>query len=117
MSANETTENFWQVWNNFKWPDQPPVTFRCYYLDDGSVDFYTMEQLPGNYIEVTQEVYIRAPKPARVVNNQLVIPVPKITVHRLTPGHATGTNCHPDDVSIVVEHNGIVWNKEENEIN
>ena len=103
MSSQETTDNFWQVWNNFKWPDPVVISYRCYYLDDGSVDVYTMEALSGNYIEVSKEQYLAAAKPAQVVDGQLKIIQPKITVQKLTPVGDTGTLCHNNDVAVVVD--------------
>lgn len=116
MSSQETTDNFWQVWNSFTWPEPAPVTYRCYYLDNGDVDFYTMEDLPGNYIEVDQQTYVFAIKPARVVDGQLKIIKPKTTVQKLSPADC-GTLCHGSDVAIVVDNNGKYWNYQQHEIN
>jgi hypothetical protein len=116
MNTNETTENFWQVWNSFVWPEPVPVSYRCYYQDDGTVDFYTMEHLPGNYIEVEQQVYVLAPMPARVVDGKLEIIRPKTIVQKLQPG-GTSILCHRQDVSVVVEDNGTYWNYQQHEIN
>jgi hypothetical protein len=116
MSSQETTDNFWQVWNSTVWPEPAPVSYRCYYLDDGTVDFYTMEDLPGNYIEVQQKIYVLAPMPAKVVNGELVIVKPKITIQKLSPSD-TGVQCHVDDVSVVVDADGQFWNYKEYEIN
>jgi len=101
MSSQETTDNFWQIWTSFTWPEPTPVFYRCYYLDDGTVDFYTMEDLPGNYIEIDQSAYIRAAKPARVVNGQIEIVRPKISVQKLVRTESQGTQCHHQDVSVV----------------
>ena len=109
MSSQDTTDNFWQVWNNFVWPQPPAIFYRCYYLEDGTVDFYTMEDLPGNYIEVEQTVYVLAPKPARVINGKLEITKPTITVQKLAPSFNQGTLCHPQDVSVIVDKNGAHW--------
>jgi len=109
MNTNETTENFWQVWNSFTWPEPVTPTYRCYYLDNGDVDFYTMEDLPGNYIEVDQQTYVLALKPARVVDGRLEIVKPKVTVQKLAPSHSTGTLCHVHDVAVVVKNSGVNW--------
>jgi len=116
MSSQETTDNFWQVWNSFTWPDPQPVTYRCYYLDDGTVDFYTMEDLPGNYIEVEQQIYVLAPKPAIVINGVLKLTNPTVTVQKLSPAEH-GTQCHQQDVSVIVSQNGTYWNYQTNEVN
>jgi hypothetical protein len=117
MNSQETTDNFWQVWNSFEWPEPAPVSYRCYYHDDGAVDFYTMEDLPGNYIEVEQSVYVCAHKPARVVNGQLEIIKTKNTVQKLVPGQQPGTQCHVQDIAVIVNNNGTYWNYQQNEIN
>lgn len=116
MNSQETTDNFWQIWNSFTWPEPTPVTYRCYYLGNSDVDFYTMEDLPGNYIEVDQQSYVLAIKPAQVVDGRLIIIKPKTTVQKLSPAEC-GTMCHRDDVSIVVTDNGTYWNHQQHEIN
>ena len=69
---NETTENFWQVWNNLE-PYTPPVVFwRLYYDDAGNPLFYTQEDKQGSYIDVTPEQYQRASMQVRVKNGKLV---------------------------------------------
>lgn len=117
MSSQDTTDNFWQVWHTFKWPEPVPASYRCYYLDDGTVDVYTMEALLGNYIEVSKEQYLAAAKPAQVINGQLEVITPKITVQKLTPGPGTGTLCHSNNVAVVVKNNGTNWNYQQHEIN
>jgi hypothetical protein len=111
MSAKETTENFWKVWNSFVWPEPTTPTYRLYYHDDGTPDVYTMEDFPGKkYIEVSLEVYLAADANVRVEDGQLkFIPVRKHT-RKLKPGQPTGTPCHPNDVCIVVSgSNSINW--------
>jgi len=111
---NETTKNFWEVWNNLE-PYQPPVIFwRLYYDDRGFPLFYTQEDKSGNYIDVTPEQYQRASMRVRVRNGQL-IELDSITVKKLTPT-ATGTPCHPRDVSVVV-HNSQEHTKWSNRVN
>ena len=117
MTTNETTENFWQVWNSFVWPDPVAPTYRCYYLDNGDVDFYTMEELPGNYIEVDQQTYVLAHTPARVVDGKLEIIKPKITVHKLAPFNSIGTQCHARDVAVVTDQSGVFWSLQTYETN
>ena len=116
MSDKETTDNFLEFWKNFKWPEIVPISYRCYYLENGDVDFYTMEDLPGNYIEVEQSVYVLAPFPAKVIDGKLVIIKQKKTVQKLTPSSDDGTMCHKKDVGIVVDNNGVHWKYKTNEI-
>lgn len=117
MTSDETTDNFWNVWNSFKWPEPKTTEYRCYYTEDGTVDFYTMEDFPGNYICIDREQYVLAHKPARVVDGKLVIIKPQRVSQQLKPHASTGTLCHPHDVCVPVETNGIYWNQQQNEIN
>lgn len=99
---NETTENFWQVWNNLE-PYAPPVVFwRLYYDEQGYPLFYTMEDKPGNYIDVTPEQYQRASMRVRVRNGQLT-ELKSNPVKKLVPSDL-GTACHSTDVTIVVDN-------------
>lgn len=100
---NDTTKNFWEVFGNLE-PWQPPVVFwRLYYDEAGTPLFYSQEDKPGNYINVTPEQYQRANMNVKVKNGQLVELEFKRT-KKLMPSE-TGTPCYPNDVSIVVpEH-------------
>jgi hypothetical protein len=97
---NDTTENFWQVFNNLEPYQAPVVLRRLYYDDSGFPLFYTQEDKPGNYIDITPEQYQRASMRVRVRNGQL-IELKTSPVKKLVPAE-TGTPCHPHDVSIVV---------------
>lgn len=77
-----------------------PILYRLYYDDLGNPLFYSQEDLPGNYINITREVYVNPPTHLKVVNNSIVV-LDTSTVRRLYPTK-TGTPCHPTDVSIVV---------------
>jgi hypothetical protein len=55
--SQETTDNFWQAIKEFHWPEPEPIFFRLYYKEDGSPIVYTMEDLPGNYIDVDRDTY------------------------------------------------------------
>jgi hypothetical protein len=96
---NETTENFWQVWNSLPLWSPPVVFWRLHYDDQGFPLFYTQEHKPGNYIDVTPEQYQRASMRVRVRNGQLV-ELDTTLVKKLVPS-AIGTPCHPRDVAVV----------------
>ena len=117
MSAKETTENFWKIWNDFQWPDPKPPEFRLYYHEDGSPIIYTMEDLPGQYIEVDREIYLHCPMNVRVVDGKLQIIPAKKTVQKLMPNQQLGTRCDPRDICIVVRDCGIFWSMQDHEIN
>ena len=46
-------EEFLDFWNNYKWTDHPPVYYRLYYSDEGEPLFYSHDDLPGKYIDIT----------------------------------------------------------------
>ena len=114
---DSTTQNFLEVLTSFEWPTPEPVSFRLYYNADGTPRLYTMETLPGEYIEVDAETYALSSFSVRVVNQQLVHVRPKIQVQKLIPTKDQGTMCDPRDVCVVV--NGtqphIKWSIQTNE--
>lgn len=82
-------------------PEPVPVVFRLYHNDDGSPICYTMEELPGNYIEVDATTYAIAPYNVRVINSQFTVIKPVVTVKKLQPS-SNGIACDKRDVCIVV---------------
>lgn len=118
MSDQETTKNFLEVMASFVWPEPKPLFYRLYYNDDGTPNFYSREDLPGKYIEVDQEIYSNKPFNIRVVDGKLEFIKPVVLIQQLVRSH-TGTACHTNDVTVVVEENQphIKWTKINNEIN
>lgn len=97
---NETTKNFLEVFGNLE-PWQPPEVFwRLYYDEAGYPLFYSMEDKPGNYIDITPEQFQRASMRVRVRDGRLV-ELNTNPIKKKVPAD-TGTPCHPKDVSIVV---------------
>ena len=100
--SNETTDNFWAVFNN--WPLDTPfvISRRLYHDAQGMPLFYSMEDLPGLYISVDPIVYVTASMNVRVVAGQLV----KIDINsqskKLVP-ISPGTCCNPQDICVVVD--------------
>lgn len=95
----ETEKNFWESWAQ---PVAVPalIFFRLYYNNDGSPICYSMEDLPGNYIDIDAATYQLSPRQVKVVNGALTNIAPKKLLTKLVPG-IIGTPCSPDNVSIV----------------
>jgi hypothetical protein len=103
--SEETTQNFLNVMQSFKWPDPVPVTYRLYHDDQGLPLIYTMESLPGAYIEVDQATYIRASHHVRVLDGKLIILPQTARVVKLRPHAEHGVPCDSRDVCVIVGNN------------
>lgn len=111
-----TPDEFWSILHNTT--EAKPLSFRLYYTDTGEPVIYSMEEFPGNYIEVDQETYAIAPFNVRVINKKIVYIKPIKTITKLQPSN-TGTACSTHDVCIVVDESlpHTKWNKIINETN
>lgn len=103
-----TPEEFWSILNQA--PEPQPVFWRLYYNDRGDPVCYSMEHLPGNYIEVDAETFALAPFNVRVVNNTLKY-ITVSTANKLVHSDS-GTLCHPQNIAVVVEQDGTYWSKQ-----
>jgi hypothetical protein len=114
---NETTENFWKAWAE-PVPEPAPVFSRLYYDEQGNPLCYSMEDLPGNYIDIDVETYARSSSRVRVVDGKLIHVLPKKPTSKLVPD-GTGTPCSLQDVSVVVSQDQphIKWSLKTNESN
>ena len=102
---NETTQNFWTVLQQFQWPEPVSVTYRLYHDDQGHPLFYSMEQLPGTYIEIDQATYVHACHQVRVKDGKLVKLMPKVQVSKLARDSDHGVPCDHRDVCVVINQN------------
>ena len=82
-------------------PAPSPPIYRLYYDELGNPLFYSMEDVPGNYIDIDHETYATSPPHIRVVKGKLII-LKTSVVHKLKPGE-TGVTCDPQDVCVVVD--------------
>jgi hypothetical protein len=108
---NDTTENFFKAWADWDRKEPDPVFFRLYYNEQGSPVVYSMEDLPGTYIEVDQATYAKNSYHVQVINSKLIHIDPTKIYSKLYPGES-GTPCHPQDVAIIVDTElNIKWKK------
>jgi len=106
-------QEFLEFWNNFKWPEITLVYRRLYYDDAGEPLFYSQEDLPGKYIDVTPEQFALQDRSVKVINGKLVRRR-TARIAKLVPAES-GTLCHANDVTIVVDDQpGQYWKKKEN---
>ena len=85
-------------WPN--WPAPAPIFYRLYHDAAGRPLFYSMEDVPGTYVEIDQETYARNSMQVRVRDGR-VVPIQHHVGTKLVPSDQ-GTACHSRDVCIVV---------------
>lgn len=80
----------------------PSVTpsYRLYHDKQGYLLFYSMEDLPGQWIEITPEQFAQASSHVKVVEGKLVR-LNRNLVKKLVPADQ-GTNCSPYSVAVPV---------------
>ena len=98
--SNDTTENFWVAFLNQPELEPPNIFYRLYHNDQGRPLFYSMEDVPGTYIEIDLETYRRGESHIRVIDGKIVETTWRPT-SKLVPG-SSGTPCHPDNVAVIV---------------
>ena len=103
-----TEQEFWAVLAAV--PESQPVSYRLYYDDQGRPVHYTMEDLPGNYVEIDRETYVIADSWVRVVDGKIKR-LTRYTTQKLIPGD-DGTPCHPCNVAIVDPASATKWSKQ-----
>lgn len=106
-------EDFWAEVARLTQPRfEAKVFYRLYHDDEGHPLFYSMEDLPGNYIDIDAETYAQGSSHVRVIDGKLVKTQRKSTVSKLRPGNE-GTPCDPQDVCVVVgtDQSHVLWKK------
>jgi hypothetical protein len=103
VSNLATTQNFLDVMEHFPWPEPKPISYRLYHDDQGQPLFYSMEDLPGTYIEVDQSIYVTSPGNVKVADGKLIVIPPGISVTKLRPDATQGIVCDKRDICVVVD--------------
>jgi hypothetical protein len=102
-----TEQEFWDIL--FDVPETKPVFFRLYHDSTGIPLFYSMEDLPGTYIEIDADTYARSSMTVRVRDGKIV-QISCRSTHKLVPGN-TGVNCHVKDVAVISSSDAVKWAK------
>ena len=110
-----TDEEFWKILADV--PATEVLHYRLYHDAHGVPLFYSMEDVPGTYIDIDAETFARSHTNMRVRDGKL-IEIARTTSTKLIPGD-TGTPCDPTDVSMVVSEQqpNIKWSKRTYESN
>ena len=95
-----TEEEFWAALAPL--PKPKPLVYRLYYDNTGLPLFYSMEDLPGEYIEIDRATFGNSPVNIKVVNGQITYLKIATVLRRLQPSKS-GTPCHITNISIVVD--------------
>jgi hypothetical protein len=93
-------QEFLDFWKAIEWPEVKTIYYRLYYDDSGRALFYSHDDQPGKYIDVTPEQFASGDLQVLVVDGVLKLrkqPMPP----KLIPS-GTGTPCHANDVAVVV---------------
>ena len=65
-----TEQEFLDFWKAIEWPEIKPVYLRLYYDDSGLPLFYSHEDQPGKYIDLTPEQFALRDLQVRVVERR-----------------------------------------------
>ena len=93
-------QEFLDFWKTIEWPEEKIIYYRLYHDDLGRALFYSHDNQPGKYIDITPEQFALQDLQVRVIDGVLkprAQPLPP----KLVPSDQ-GTPCHPTDVTVVV---------------
>jgi len=95
---------FWQAVADHDW-NQPEIRqeFRLYYdPEDGRVLFYSMEDVPGEYIIVDRHTFEMHRFDVKV-RDGVIIKVKHPASWKLVPAESAPYACHAKDITIIVD--------------
>lgn len=81
-------------------PEPRPVFYRLYHDELGRPLSYSMEDLPGEYVEIDQATFVQSSPWVRVSEGKLRSYQPWLATKKLQPA-AEGTACDVEDISVV----------------
>ena len=83
-------------------PEPDPVFYRLYHDEQGRPICYSMEDIPGQYVEIDRDAFVLSSPWVRIQQGKVCAYQPNISLQKLQPSE-TGTTCHIEDVAIVVK--------------
>jgi hypothetical protein len=99
MNNNEIFEEFWK---NYVWPEEIVPFWRLYYnKQTGEPIVYTMEDIPGDYIEITQDQYNLNSSNVFVKDSKIYYINLDVHVNKLIPSNAGEYSTHQHHVELL----------------
>ena len=96
-----TDQDYIILWEQ---PKLEPPEFRLYYDDNGKVISYSGDKSgTGNYIIIDAMTFAAARPDIRIVDGKISTVSPNSVVHKLMPNDSDGIDCHPEDISLIVD--------------
>lgn len=100
---NDNNNDYVILWEP---PKLEPPEFRLYYDDKGKVICYSGDKsMEGNYIVIDTQTFIEGRHDIQVIDGQISRALPNAVVYKLMPSTDAGANCHPEDISVLVDDN------------
>ena len=93
-------QTFEQLWSLVQPPTEHTPTYRLYYDNQGYLLFYSMDDLPGQWVAINAEQFAKADSHVKVVDGT-VVPLNRIQSKKLVPSDC-GTTCATASVAIVL---------------
>ena len=110
----DNNEIFAEFWRTYQWPESQPVLFRLYHDAAGLPLGYSQEDMPGTFVDITPEQYVRADFRVRVVDGVIVPQEPPPPPRLVRSSH--GVRCHPQDVTVITDQEPYqTWSMKSNE--
>ena len=108
-----TPEEFVAIYQAVERPKE--IFYRLYYNGQGEPLFYSMDDLPGNYISIDAEFYRRSPRNIKIKDGK-IIETRLSTARKLVPS-SIGVACDPRDICVIVDEKqpNIKWSLKTNE--